>query len=234
MNELHVIIIDQSLNGIEELTEKLSIFHPEIIIDASATDIIKGIALIKQNQPKIVFFAITTDKQESCQLLEQIKPQNFKLIFLISNNHCHGHNCNLSPIDCISKPIQEEQLNKAIEKYRANKRNHKMYNKIIVPVGTDSRLIDLDEVICFVADNNYTNIHLTNGEIVQASITLIELETIVDSDDFIRIHRHSIINMKYYKLIHNTNECRIEQTNGMNLAISESGKKILINWLKRY
>ena len=54
MNELHVIIIDQSLNGIEELTEKLSIFHPEIIIDAevSFTELTMGFFnILNQMEP---------------------------------------------------------------------------------------------------------------------------------------------------------------------------------------
>ena len=234
MNEPHVIIIDQESKGIKDLEYILSLTHPNMVVDASSTNIEKGLRLIQQFNPQIVFFAIYENNKDSCHILEQIIPQNFKLILLISNNHCHVRNCHLSPIDCIDKPIQEVQLIRAIEKYKTDKRNHNSQNKIIVPVGKDSILIDLEEVICLIADKSYTDIYMKDGTKEQASLYLHDCEIIINSDDFIRIHRHSIINMQYYKLIHNIKDGMVELKNGMNLSISETGKKTLNIWLKRY
>jgi len=76
----------------------------------------------------------------------------------------------------------------------------------------DYRYIDAKDICYFQADNNSTDIHLNNGEMVTAFKTLKHFEGIL-SRPFIRIHNSYILNRDYISRIHTGNAvCYIKNT----------------------
>ncbi len=76
----------------------------------------------------------------------------------------------------------------------------------------DYRYIDAKDICYFQADNNSTDIHLNNGEMVTAFKTLKHFEGIL-SHPFIRIHNSYILNRDYISRIHTGNAvCYIKNT----------------------
>lgn len=76
----------------------------------------------------------------------------------------------------------------------------------------DYRYIDANDVCYFQADNNSTDIHLNNGEMVTAFKTLKHFEGILTSP-FTRIHNSYIVNRNYISRIHTGNAvCYIKNT----------------------
>lgn len=76
----------------------------------------------------------------------------------------------------------------------------------------DYRYIDANDVCYFQADNNSTDIHLNNGEMVTAFKTLKHFEGIL-SYPFTRIHNSYIVNRNYISRIHTGNAvCYIKNT----------------------
>ena len=69
----------------------------------------------------------------------------------------------------------------------------------------DYRYIDSDDVLYFEADNNSTDIHLNNGEMITAFKTLKHFETVLPSLQFLRIHNSYIINVNQVSRIHTGN-----------------------------
>ncbi|MFN5982030.1 MAG: LytR/AlgR family response regulator transcription factor, partial [Fluviicola sp.] len=49
------------------------------------------------------------------------------------------------------------------------------------------------------ADSNYTEIHLTNGKKVVSSKTLKEIELVLLTSSFIRVHKSHLINLNFIK-----------------------------------
>lgn len=96
----------------------------------------------------------------------------------------------------------------------------------------DHRYIDAKDICYLQADNNSTDIHLNNGEVVTAFKTLKHFEGVL-SYPFIRIHNSYIINRNYISRIHAGNTvCFIKNTTtklpfsrsykaSINLIISE-------------
>ena len=77
----------------------------------------------------------------------------------------------------------------------------------------DHRYIDAKDICFFQADNNSTDIHLNNGEMITAFKTLKYFEAVL-SYPFIRIHKSYIVNRNYISRIHNGNSvCYIKNTN---------------------
>ena len=87
----------------------------------------------------------------------------------------------------------------------------------------DYRYIDAKDICYFQADNNSTDIHLNNGEMVTAFKTLKHFEGIL-SFPFIRIHNSYILNRNHVSRIHTGNAvCYIKNT-PIKLPFSKSYK----------
>ncbi|MFL9829888.1 LytTR family DNA-binding domain-containing protein [Flavobacterium sp. ST-87] len=87
----------------------------------------------------------------------------------------------------------------------------------------DYRYIDTRDIAYFQADNNSTDIHLTNGEIVTAFKTLKLFEGVLPYP-FVRIHNSYIVNSNCISRIHTGNaSCYIKNTT-IKLPFSKSYK----------
>lgn len=88
----------------------------------------------------------------------------------------------------------------------------------------DYRFINADDICYLQADNNSTDIHLNNGEMITAFKTLKHFETVLNSP-FVRIHNSYIVNIDYVSRIHTGNSvCYIRNTT-TKLPFSKSYKE---------
>ena len=88
----------------------------------------------------------------------------------------------------------------------------------------DYRFIEAKDICYLQADNNSTDIHLYNGEMITAFKTLKHFETVLASP-FVRIHNSYIVNIDYISRIHTGNSiCYIKNTT-TKLPFSKSYKE---------
>lgn len=89
----------------------------------------------------------------------------------------------------------------------------------------DYRYIDSDDILYFEADNNSTDIHLNNGEMITAFKTLKHFETVLPSIQFLRIHNSYIINVNQVSRIHTGNTVCYIKNSTTKLPFSKSYKE---------
>lgn len=88
----------------------------------------------------------------------------------------------------------------------------------------DYRFIEANDICYLQADNNSTDIHLNNGEMITAFKTLKHFENVLASP-FVRIHNSYIVNIDYVSRIHTGNAvCYIKNTT-TKLPFSKSYKE---------
>ncbi len=88
----------------------------------------------------------------------------------------------------------------------------------------DYRFINADDICYLQADNNSTDLHLANGEMITAFKTLKHFENVLKSP-FVRIHNSYIVNIDYVSRIHTGNSvCYIKNTT-TKLPFSKSYKE---------
>ena len=88
----------------------------------------------------------------------------------------------------------------------------------------DYRFIEAKDICYLQADNNSTDIHLFNGEMITAFKTLKHFENVLSSP-FVRIHNSYIVNIDYVSRIHTGNSvCYIKNTT-TKLPFSKSYKE---------
>jgi len=173
--------------------------------------------------PKII---ITTSKKdlafEAIQyevadyLIKPLKSIDFiKLTLKLKKSHLDDE------IVLIQSPNAEEN----ISPIKAAETTNKKKNLILcIKSYGDHRYIDSKDICFFQADNNSTDIHLNNGEVITAFKTLKHFEAVL-TNPFIRIHNSYIINRNYIARIHTGNSlCYIKNTT-IKLPFSKSYKK---------
>ena len=89
----------------------------------------------------------------------------------------------------------------------------------------DYRYIDSTDVLYFEADNNSTDIHLNNGEMITAFKTLKHFETVLPQSQFLRIHNSYIINVNQVSRIHTGNTVCYIKNSTTKLPFSKSYKE---------
>ena len=89
----------------------------------------------------------------------------------------------------------------------------------------DYRYIESEDVLYFEADNNSTDIHLNNGEMITAFKTLKHFETVLPQHQFLRIHNSYIININQVSRIHTGNTVCYIKNSTTKLPFSKSYKE---------
>lgn len=89
----------------------------------------------------------------------------------------------------------------------------------------DYRYIDSNDVLYFEADNNSTDIHLNNGEMITAFKTLKHFEAVLPQLQFLRIHNSYIINVNQVSRIHTGNTVCYIKNSTTKLPFSKSYKE---------
>jgi len=89
----------------------------------------------------------------------------------------------------------------------------------------DYRYIDANDILYFEADNNSTDIHLNNGEMITAFKTLKHFETVLPQSQFLRIHNSYIINVNQVSRIHTGNTVCYIKNSTTKLPFSKSYKE---------
>jgi DNA-binding LytR/AlgR family response regulator len=89
----------------------------------------------------------------------------------------------------------------------------------------DYRYIDSTDILYFEADNNSTDIHLNNGEMITAFKTLKHLEAVLPQLQFLRLHNSYIINVNQVSRIHTGNTVCYIKNSTTKLPFSKSYKE---------
>lgn len=201
-------------------------------------DLPSGVRSIQRNKPDMVFLDLELPYYSGLQLLDFLDTQeiNFALIFTTASNQHAINAFEMSAIDYILKPIQEEKIRNAIQKVKHIKNQQNVdhisvlksnleisgFNKMVVQIMNGYEILNLSEILFLKAEGSYTRIYLQDKESLMVSKNLKYFDEILDSVPyFIRIHRSYIANIHMAK--------RIIRKDGYLLVIDDSNHLPVIN-----
>jgi two-component system LytT family response regulator len=140
----------------------------------------------------------------------------------------------VNALDYLLKPVDTEELIAAIEKVRKliiSKNNDQ--KKIVIHHKDRVKLLNVSEVVCFEADNSYTQVFTNDGQKYMPAQLLKSYEQFLENnEDFIRINRSAIINRNYIKEYSKGEPCIVYLLNGSSYEISRRKKGELIGKIK--
>lgn len=113
-------------------------------------------------------------------------------------------------LDYLTLPLTELDLRKLALKFKKKQTNN--FNRTLcLKSYQDYRYLNTDDIIFLKADNNTTDFHISNGNIVSAFKTLKTFEEVLPQN-FLRIHKSYIVNKNYVSRInYSKSKCTVDQ-----------------------
>jgi two-component system LytT family response regulator len=215
---MKALIIEDEERAATMLGQMLHQIDPLIEVADKCSDLPVGVKAIRRLKPQLVFLDIELPVYSGLQLLEFFEPEeiDFRIIFTTAYNQYAIKAFEMSAIDYLLKPIQEEKLRAALEKFykqqsipagatfSALKQNLKSEEcrKLVIPVSNGYELIDLTDLLYLKAEGSYTQIFIDRRPPVMVSRNLKYFEELLQSTGgFIRIHRSYLANIRRAKKI---------------------------------
>jgi len=211
------IIIDDESHNIINLQRLLEKYCPEVTIVGSSSDANEGILLIKNSKPDLVFLDIQMPDKDGFQLLQELNSYDFEVIFVTAFSQYGIQAIKFSAIDYLLKPIDIEELKKAVaktsERLQHKKQNLQLQNllyhlqenknnsehRIAISSLKETRFIYVKNIIRCESENSYTLFFTDEGETIISTVPLYEYDEMLNFYGFIRCHQSHLVNKKYVK-----------------------------------
>jgi len=253
MTNLNCLILDDESRNAQLLKKMLAAYCPQVQVLATESDPLKGISLITALQPQLVFLDVEMPHLNGFEILKQLEPVNFEVIFVTAYSHYAIEAFEHHAVGYLTKPINTEKLvsavNAAAERIQQRSFSKNLFSLIEntnkqtqvqkIPLSTSNGLVfvKMTDIMYCESSGNYTSFYLDDGKIILVSRQLGEYEKLLPDNDFTRIHDKYIINLAYIKEYIKGSGGDIVLENGKELPVASRRKEdflsIFEKWIKR-
>lgn len=244
---IKVMIIDDEKHCITTLQHLLKNFKDEVEVVATTQQSIHAKALIEEYKPHLVFLDIEMPIMNGLELLEQFTSLPFETIFTTAYDQYAIKALRLSALDYLLKPIDKQELNAALEKYKSKEllttqeqvqqvkkiTQQKIMDTLALSTIEGLLFIKMKDIMYLEATSSYTTIFMSNGTKYLASKTLATFEEVMDEAIFFRPHKSYIINLKNVKQYIRGEGGEIIMENGTSISLSRNKKQQFLEMFMR-
>lgn len=203
MTSIKAIIVDDERLARLNL-RKLLVPYPEIDVAGEASSCDNAIEQIRLCNPQLIFLDIQLSGETGFDLLEMID-HTIKIIFVTAYDEYAIRAFEVNAIDYLLKPVNPERLKTAIErvikKEKSEENESKSYeytDSIYVKLNNyASRFIKISSITFIEPVGNYSKIVTIEGKHCLVLKTLKQWQEELPDDNFVRIHRSSIVNIEH-------------------------------------
>lgn len=237
---IKTIIVDDENMAIQSLELIMRDYCPDVEVISTAKSPLEAVKKINQLQPDLVFLDIEMPNGTGFDVLDAIPERKFDVVFVTAYNHYALKAIKFSAADYILKPVDIEEIIITIEKIKKRRikddyspidigtllMNLKQSSprKIAVPTTNGTEFISIEEILYITADRSYCQIFLGEKRNLIVSKSLSELEMLLPSDSFFRIHKSHTVNLNFVKKHLKTDGGVVELTDGTKLYIAKVKK----------
>ncbi len=253
MNTIRVLIVDDEILSRDVIRAFLkSQHHIEVVSECSNG--LEALQCIADLKPDLVFLDIQMPDLNGFQVIKELPAETMPAFIFVTAYEKYALKAfEVSAIDYLLKPFTEErfrhavqkaviqisnskqsEFNKAVEKLlhvysdlRGKDLNKEYLNRLMVRENKKIFLVPLKDIYCLEASGDYVRLHLKNkNHLINESLN--NLETKIDPNTFVRIHRSAIINKERIKefIPHFNGEYVIILENEMQVKLSRTYKHL--------
>lgn len=221
---IKTVIIEDEKPAARKLERMLNEF-PDIEVLAKIESVEEGIAWFSENEhPQLIFSDIVLGDGLSFDIFGKISTKSF-IIYTTAFDQYTLKAFKLNSIDYLLKPIMDEDLSGAIEKFKSFlpsdqsvnsddikqiiKKEKTTLSRILVKIGYNLKIVQTHEISCFYSENKIVYLQ-TQDRAYPSDFTLDELTDVLDDKKFFRANRQFIINSDYIKNIHTSPNYKVE------------------------
>jgi two-component system LytT family response regulator len=246
---LRTIIIDDEPHMRLALGNLVKQYCPGIEVVAKADGVKSGVEAIKKYHPDLILLDIKMEDGTGFDLLQQLDPVDFKVIFITAYDEFAIKAFRFSALDYLLKPVDPDELIDAVGKAgkifqddfntQLNTLNDHLQSqdlsakKLIVKTSDSIHLIDVNEILYCESDGGYTELHIFGGKRVVVSSTLKEYEDLLTDFGFFRVHKSFLINMKFINRFDKADGGFIILTGEFKIPVASRKKDLLMEMFDR-
>ncbi|GAB3506299.1 LytTR family DNA-binding domain-containing protein [Spirosoma knui] len=242
------VLVDDEKHCRDVLALLLAKYCPQITLLASCSDGPEGVAAVDLHHPDLVFLDIEMPGMSGFDMLKTCQFRDFRVIFTTAYNEYAIQAIRHNALDYILKPIDKDELRQAISKaqealsirstsqvdeFVAYLNRQKTGDRIALPTMEGLQILQSEEIYYCESDGGYTHFFLTNGKAVLISKTLKEVEDVLESKGFCRVHHGYLINVRYVQKYIRGDGGEVIMANNKNIPVSRNKKQEFLNLLER-
>jgi two-component system LytT family response regulator len=241
---IKAILIDDEKHCRETLSIQLERYCPQLQLLAQCASSAEGLQAIAKYKPEVVFLDVEMPGMNGFEMLQQLSPLAFEVIFTTGYDAYAIKAIRFSALDYLLKPIDKEELRKAVAKLH-QKTDHKLteqldilleklgnkqasLQKIALPTGDGFELVPLENILHCASDSNYTHIVFKNGKKLLVSRTLKEIEELLEGHPFLRVHHSHLVNLNEITRYIRGEGGYVVMSDNTSIAVSRSRKDALL------
>ncbi|RLD72578.1 MAG: hypothetical protein DRI98_01600 [Bacteroidetes bacterium] len=238
---LKILLVDDEPEA-RELLKYMLLGNKRVSVVGAAGTVDEAIKLMQKEHPHLVFLDIQMPEKDGFQFIEQVhrSGEDPGIIFVTAFEHYAIQAIRNSVFDYILKPVHQEELDSAIERFqlRGRRMQEQDLNQLMealrgsgptkIKLNTRSGyvLIDPSEVVYCQADGNYTHIQLTRGSSEIITQNLGAIEEVFGGKSLFRASRSYLINLNYLTRVDRKScNCTLEY-NGESCSIKIPAQKV--------
>lgn len=251
---MNVIIIEDEKPSARRLQRMLN------TVDVEANTLLhsveESIEWFQENDhPDLIFLDIQLSDGLSFEIFETLEI-NSAVIFTTAYDEYALQAFKLNSIDYLLKPIDEDDLKVAVEKFKdrtpqkqsvtldfndikkllVNPIEREYKKRFSVKVGQHLKLINIEDIECIYSENKGTYVHTIDGRNYLLDMTLDQLEDELEPHIFFRVSRKFYVNINAIKdIISYTNsrlQIKLNHYKEQNIIVARERVKDFKNWLE--
>ncbi len=199
---LRTLIVDDEPLAVERI-QVICAELPAINVVGTASDGAAALRLADKLDPDLVLLDMTMPELDGLGVARSLAKQDDPpaVIFVTAHDHFAVEAFDLDAIDYVLKPVAGDRLERAIERALARrgdnrKKATKWLEELWVPHRSELLRIAVSEVHQIDAERDYVRLHVGTPETPRSYLllqTIAGLEERLDPEQFIRIHRSTIL-----------------------------------------
>lgn len=213
---MKAILVDDEPDGIRILQKMLNLHCPQVEVAATCTNALAAKEQIGALHPEVVFLDIQMPGKSGLDLLTEISPKDFEVIFVTAYNEYMLQALQYSAADYLLKPVDEDRLIEAVHRVEkrlkagGDERTHALLHnlgktgnpaemRLCLPTLKGFIVLKLEEIIYCEAERSYTIFHLEGNRTITVSKPLLEYDELLKDTTFLRIHKSFLINLYHVR-----------------------------------
>jgi two-component system, LytTR family, response regulator len=241
MELLTAILVDDEINSLQNLQQKLEQFCPAIKIIVTAQQPEEAILFIHHYKPDVVFLDIDMPRMNGFKMIEELGEVDFEIVFTTAYNHYAVDAIRISAFDYLVKPVSVKDLQSCVDRLvedRTRLTREKLSilrqslsekvspdDKIAISTEEGLKFFQINTIIRIESGGGFSNVILHNGKTVKVTMLLKELEELLLKYRFYRIQNSHLINLSFVDSYIRGEGGEVVMQNGDTLGVSKRKKE---------
>jgi two-component system LytT family response regulator len=245
---MKAIIIDDEKDSRQILANYLAKYCPDVVVCGFGESVATGLHVIQKHNPDIVFLDIEMPYGNGFDLLDKVGEHSFETVFVTAFGNYAIQALNQSAAYYLLKPIDIDELVRAVEKIR-KERSEENYSqharvlldnlrgggqqKIMLPTLEGFEIVSITSILYCEAADNFTKFYFEGSQSLLICRTLKYFEDVLGTHGFLRIHRSYLINPTFVIRYSKGKGGYVTMKNNQELEVSANKKQKFLKLFER-